>query len=61
MSSLHPIRPLGASGLKVPALWLGTMMFGDRTDADEADHMLDLAREHGLFAIDTAVLDVLIP
>ncbi|RVT54043.1 aldo/keto reductase [Rubrivivax albus] len=54
MSSLHPIRPLGASGLKVPALWLGTMMFGDRTDAAEAGRMLDLAREHGLFAIDTA-------
>lgn len=54
MDNLHPIRPLGASGLKVPALWLGTMMFGDRTDATEAARIVDHAREHGLFAIDTA-------
>lgn len=54
MNALHPIRPLGASGLKVPALWLGTMMFGDQTDAGEAARIVDLAREHGLFAIDTA-------
>ena len=54
MTSLHPIRPLGASGLKVPALWLGTMMFGDQTDAVEAERMLDLARAQGLFALDTA-------
>jgi len=51
---LHPIRTLGASGLKVPALWLGTMMFGDRTDAAEAARIVDSAREHGLFALDTA-------
>lgn len=51
---LHPIRPLGHSGLKVPALWLGTMMFGDRTDVGEATRIVDHAREHGLFAIDTA-------
>ena len=54
MTTLHPIRPLGASGLKVPALWLGTMMFGDQTDEAEAARIVDAAREHGLFAIDTA-------
>lgn len=54
MNTLHPIRPLGASGLKVPALWLGAMMFGDQTDALEAARIVDAAREHGLFAIDTA-------
>ena len=26
-------KPLGHSGLKAAPLWLGTMMFGDRTDA----------------------------
>ena len=54
MHDLHPVRPLGRSGLKVPALWLGTMMFGDRTDATEAARIVDHAREHGLFAVDTA-------
>jgi aryl-alcohol dehydrogenase-like predicted oxidoreductase len=53
-TSLHPVRALGVSGLKVPALWLGTMMFGDQTDAAEAGRIVDLAREQGLFAIDTA-------
>ena len=54
MDNLHPIRPLGASGLKVPALWLGTMMFGDQTDATEAARIVESAREQGLFALDTA-------
>jgi aryl-alcohol dehydrogenase (NADP+) len=54
MKNLHPVRPLGASGLKTPALWLGTMMFGDQTDATEAARIVDAAREQGLFALDTA-------
>lgn len=54
LHALHPVRPLGASGLKVPALWLGTMMFGDRTDAAEAGRIVAHAREHGCFALDTA-------
>ena len=54
LNPIRPIRPLGHSGLKVPALWLGTMMFGDRTDADEAARIVGHAREQGLFAIDTA-------
>jgi aryl-alcohol dehydrogenase-like predicted oxidoreductase len=54
MSELHPIRPLGASGLKVSALWLGSMMFGDRTDEDEATRIVDAARAGGVNTIDTA-------
>ncbi|HKX41156.1 MAG TPA: aldo/keto reductase [Burkholderiaceae bacterium] len=46
--------PLGHSGLKVSPLWLGTMMFGDQTDATEAARIVDASREAGLNAIDTA-------
>ena len=45
---------LGASGLKVSALWLGTMMFGDRTDEAEAGRIVGSAREAGVNAVDTA-------
>ena len=45
---------LGASGLKAPRLWLGAMMFGDQTAQDEAQRMVDAAREAGVLAIDTA-------
>jgi aryl-alcohol dehydrogenase-like predicted oxidoreductase len=45
---------LGHSGLKVPALWLGTMMFGDQTDEPEARNIVDATRDAGLNAIDTA-------
>ena len=48
------ITPLGASGLKVSKLWLGTMMFGDQTDEAEAARMVDAAREAGINALDTA-------
>ena len=50
----HPPTPLGASGLKVSKLWLGTMMFGDQTDEAEAGRMVEAAREAGVNAIDTA-------
>ena len=46
--------PLGASGLKVSPLWLGTMMFGDRTDEAEAARIVDATREAGVNGIDTA-------
>ncbi len=46
--------PLGASGLKVAPLWLGTMMFGDRTDEAEAARIVDASREAGVNGIDTA-------
>jgi aryl-alcohol dehydrogenase-like predicted oxidoreductase len=46
--------PLGASGLKVSRLWLGTMMFGDQTDAAEAANIVAASFDAGLNAIDTA-------
>ena len=45
---------LGASGLKVSRLWLGTMMFGDQTDEAEAGRMIGAARDAGVNALDTA-------
>ncbi len=45
---------LGASSLKVSPLCLGTMMFGDRTDAAEAGRIVASAREAGVNFIDTA-------
>ncbi len=47
-------HPLGASGLKVSKLWLGTMMFGDQTDAAQAANIVAASREAGINAIDTA-------
>jgi len=47
-------RRLGKSNLKVSALCLGTMMFGDQTDLDEARRIVSSAREHGVNFIDTA-------
>ncbi len=47
-------QALGASGLKVSKLWLGTMMFGDQTSEAEAASIVDASREAGLNAIDTA-------
>jgi aryl-alcohol dehydrogenase-like predicted oxidoreductase len=47
-------RYLGRSGLKVSPLCLGTMMFGDPTDAREAGRIVASAREAGINFIDTA-------
>jgi aryl-alcohol dehydrogenase-like predicted oxidoreductase len=47
-------RRLGKSGLRVSALCLGTMMFGDRTDEAEAGRIVESAREAGVNFIDTA-------
>ena len=47
-------RPLGASGLKVSPLWLGTMMFGDQTAEADAATIVDATRAAGINAIDTA-------
>ena len=52
--ALEDYRPLGASGLKVGKLWLGTMMFGDRCDEAEAARIVAASRDAGLNAIDTA-------
>jgi aryl-alcohol dehydrogenase (NADP+) len=46
--------PLGASGLRVPRLWLGAMMFGDQTDEAEAREIVAVTRDAGLTAIDVA-------
>jgi aryl-alcohol dehydrogenase-like predicted oxidoreductase len=47
-------RRLGASGLEVSPVCLGTMYFGDRTDAATAQRMIDSARAAGINFIDTA-------
>jgi aryl-alcohol dehydrogenase-like predicted oxidoreductase len=47
-------RQLGASGLHVSEICLGTMMFGDRTDEAEAGRIIGSAREAGVNFVDTA-------
>jgi aryl-alcohol dehydrogenase-like predicted oxidoreductase len=47
-------RRLGNSGLEVSPLCLGTMMFGDRTDAAAAQGIVDAAFDAGVNFIDTA-------
>ena len=47
-------RNLGKSQLKVSALCLGTMMFGDQTELPHARSIVAHAREHGVNFIDTA-------
>lgn len=47
-------RRLGASNCEVSALCLGTMMFGDQTDATEAASIMANAREIGVNFVDTA-------
>lgn len=47
-------RALGHSGLRVPQLWLGTMMFGDQTNEADSRSIVDATRDAGLNAIDTA-------
>jgi aryl-alcohol dehydrogenase (NADP+) len=47
-------RRLGDSGLEVSTLCLGTMMFGDRTDAAIAQRIIDSAFDAGVNFIDTA-------
>ena len=47
-------RQPGASPLKVSALCLGTMMFGDQTDAKVAGEIVAHARDNGVNFVDTA-------
>ncbi len=47
-------RTLGKSPLQVSRLCLGTMMFGDQTDAAEARRICEHALENGVNFIDTA-------
>ena len=54
MGSIMDYRRLGRSGLEVSALCLGTMMFGDRTNAREANEIVANAADAGVNFIDTA-------
>src|SRR5437773_8072161 len=47
-------RRLGKSGLDVSVLCLGTMMFGDRTDAATSNEIVAHAADAGVNFIDTA-------
>lgn len=47
-------RVLGASGMKVSQICLGTMMFGGPTDEAEAQRIIAHARDNGVNFIDTA-------
>ncbi|HQR12622.1 MAG TPA: aldo/keto reductase [Casimicrobiaceae bacterium] len=47
-------RRLGNSGLEVSPVCLGTMMFGDRTDANASRAIVDAAFDAGVNFIDTA-------
>jgi aryl-alcohol dehydrogenase-like predicted oxidoreductase len=47
-------RRLGRSGLEVSIVCLGTMMFGERTDAREANEIVAHARDAGVNFVDTA-------
>jgi aryl-alcohol dehydrogenase-like predicted oxidoreductase len=48
------MRLLGRTGVRVSSLCLGAMMFGMRTDADDAYAIIDRALERGVNFIDTA-------
>lgn len=54
MSANLGYRRLGRSGLEVSPLCLGTMMFGDRTDAAHSRRIVDSAFDAGVNFIDTA-------
>jgi aryl-alcohol dehydrogenase-like predicted oxidoreductase len=47
-------RTLGASGVKVSPLCLGTMMFGGATDEPTAGRIVAKAKEQGVNFIDSA-------
>jgi 1-deoxyxylulose-5-phosphate synthase len=48
------LRPLGATGTRVPSLCLGTMTFGLQCDEEQSVAILDRAWEGGLWFHDTA-------
>ncbi|MDF2796626.1 MAG: NADP-dependent oxidoreductase [Pseudomonas orientalis] len=47
-------RTLGQSGLKVSALTLGTMMFGEQTSTEDSLRIIDKAWDQGINFIDSA-------
>jgi aryl-alcohol dehydrogenase-like predicted oxidoreductase len=48
------MRILGRTGIRVSALCLGTMMFGDRTNEAESNEIVAAGRDAGINFIDTA-------
>ncbi len=54
-------RPLGRTGLTVPALCLGTMMYGEQINEDDAFAQMDVAFERGVDFFDTAELYTIPP
>src|SRR3712207_7098183 len=48
------VKPLGRTGLKVSALCLGTMTFGNQADEEVSFAIMDRAWEAGVFFFDTA-------
>jgi aryl-alcohol dehydrogenase-like predicted oxidoreductase len=47
-------RTLGRTGIKVSAIGMGTMTFGEQNSEADGHAQLDLAFEHGVNFIDTA-------
>jgi aryl-alcohol dehydrogenase-like predicted oxidoreductase len=47
-------RMLGRTGIKVSAIGLGTMTFGEQNSEAEGHQQIDLALEHGVNLLDTA-------
>jgi len=47
-------RPLGRTGIKISAITLGTMTWGEQNSEQDAHRQLDLALDYGINLIDTA-------
>ena len=47
-------RPLGRTGLRVSAICLGTMTYGEQTAPDDAHRQMDMALDRGIDFFDTA-------
>src|SRR6266571_3750132 len=55
------MNPLGASNLKVSAICLGSMTFGEQNSEADAHSQLDYALERGINFIDTAEMYPVMP
>ncbi|MDB5478196.1 MAG: tas [Alphaproteobacteria bacterium] len=54
MKTRPNLRPLGHSGIKVPAICLGTMTWGSQNTQEQAFEQMNYALEQGIFFWDTA-------
>lgn len=54
-------RPLGRSGLRVSAISLGTMTFGEQNTEAEGHALMDIAVDHGVTMLDAAELYPITP